>query len=141
MNISSVICMDALLPSVWLRIMLTQHVASMVASNSRVQIPDMVVELQGALNTLDTETIHAAIQKVYLVGQNRNEVLRKGFERACTLHDTRTLNSILDLDYESFPSVRPVHTDGIWPEALEISLVDDCACVLRCFLRNGLDPY
>jgi hypothetical protein len=78
---------------------------------------------------------------VYLVGQNRNEVLRKVFERAGMLHDTQTFNRILDLDYESIPSVRPIHVNGIWPKAVEISLVDDCACVLGCFLQNGLDPY
>jgi hypothetical protein len=121
--------------------MLTQFLASTAASNSRVPVPDMVMELQGALDTDDTRTIHAAIRKVSLVGQNCNEVLREMFERACALHDTHALERILDLDYESIPSVLPIHVNGIWPKAVELSLVDDCTCVLRCFLKNGLDPH
>lgn len=76
-----------------------------------------------------------------MAGQNRNEVLRDVFERACALHNTRAVECILDLDYESIPSVRPILANGIWPRAMEPSLVDDCACVLRCLLKNGLDPY
>ena len=125
--------------------MLIRFLASTVASNSRVPVPvpvpDMAMELQEALDTDDTRVIHAAIRKVSLVGQNCNEVLREMFERACTLRDTQALERILDLDNESIPSILPIHVNGIWPKAVEPSLVDDCTRVLRCFLKNGLDPH
>jgi hypothetical protein len=101
----------------------------------------MEEELQEAIETCDKATIHGAFRKVYLVGQDGNEVLRRVFESACKTHDTDTLERIFDLDYASLPSLRPIHVNGIWPQAVEESLVEDCECVLRCFLRNGLDPH
>ena len=141
MELSPIICMEALLSSPELAIMLTWIAASTVASNSRVLAPDMVKELQEAFHAPDTKAIYSVIQKVYLVGQDRNHVLHEVFERACTLHDTGILHRILDLDYESVPAVQPIRVNSLWPEAIRLSLVDNCACVLRCFLRNGLDPH
>jgi hypothetical protein len=121
--------------------MLTGCLASTTASNSRVPVPDMELELQEALDTLDNETVHAAIRKVYLVGQDLNEVLRKVFEGACTRHDDDTLDRIFDLDYESIPSLRPIKVNEIWPQTVKLSLAEGCECVLRCFLKKGLDPH
>jgi hypothetical protein len=121
--------------------MLTGGPATTTASNSRVAVPDMELELQEAIDTLDNENVHAAIRKVYLVGQDRNEVLRKVFESACTRHDTDTLERILDLDYESIPSLQPIQVNEIWPQTVKSSLAEGCECVLRCFLKKGLDPH
>lgn len=121
--------------------MLTPCPASAVASSSRVAAPDMEDELQEALETCEKATIQAAFRKVCLVGQDGNEVLRKVFESACKTHDTDTLERIFDLDYSSLPSLRPIHVNTTWPQVVKESLEEDCACVLRCVLRNGLDPH
>jgi hypothetical protein len=101
----------------------------------------MEEELQEALDSCEKATLQAVFRKVYLVGQDGNDVLRKVFEGACKTHDTDTIERIFDLDYASLPSLRPIHANGIWPQAVEESLEEDCTCTLRCFLRNGLDPH
>jgi hypothetical protein len=101
----------------------------------------MEEELEEALDSCDKDAIPAVFRKIYLVGQDGNDVLRKVFEGACKEHDTDTIERIFDLDYASVPSLRPIHANDIWPQAVTEAAEDDCACVLRCLLRNGLDPH
>ena len=66
----------------------------------------MVTELQEAFKTPDKKALYSFIRKVYLVGQNRNKILRE-------VHDTATLDRIFELDSESVPSLSPIHVNAL----------------------------
>ena len=54
---------------------------------------------------------------------------------------TDTLDRIVELNCNSIPADQPIRVNNLWVKAVDLSLLDDCAFVLHCFLRNGLDQH